>query len=197
MPESAQRLTITEHPGLTAEEAAGLLADDGAVGFSYSPRAAQFMVRRDGSWRTARQTSRSAAAFAESTADLTDVFELCCFTADREVRWTQHRAGKGTAYVRSEAPFESGPTPFGQPSAHLIWGQVNAGRDVPAGWTSTESGRVGPVLVPTTTKSTSRDHLYILSQEYSDTDDQGNIFIADVRYIGLSATMRDGGNTHG
>ena len=197
MPESAKRLTITEHPGLTAEESAGLLAADGAVGFIYSPRAARFVKHRDGGWRMARHTSRSHSTFIESTADFTDVFELCCFTADSEVRWAQHREGRSTAYVRTEATSESGPAPFGQPSVHMIWGQVNAAREVPEGWTSTESGRVGPVLVPVATNTASCDHLYILSQEYSDTDDQGNVFVCDVRYIGLSATISDGGNTHG
>lgn len=190
MPDTQLFLASTAHPDLTAAQAADLVRTPDAIGFSYSPRAATFIAYRDGRWVTADGTM-------ETAVDFSDVFEVRCFTDAEEVRWVQLSGGRGTAHVRHESPDDAGPTVFGEPITELLWGQVNADRPTPDGWISTESARVGSVLVPLTDHAPeSGKRLGIRVQEYSSTDDAGNVYISDVRYLGVEIAEVEGKN-HG
>ncbi|MFT4127489.1 MAG: CRISPR-associated protein Csx19 [Gordonia sp. (in: high G+C Gram-positive bacteria)] len=173
MTESSRYLSSTPHPGLTAEAAANLLTDVGAVGFVYSPLAARFIRRDADHWAT-----------DDGNDPFKDVYELCVFTEHRELRWIQESGGKGTAYDRAETGAD-GPFAFGDARAHLLWGAVGTDSDGTSGWVDTESARVGRVSVPLATAVVSGSRLTIRSQEYAEYDDQGNVSIVDVRYLGL------------
>lgn len=182
-------LTSTAVSAKSASQAAELLLDDGAIGYLYAPSKAEFVVRRNGDWL--RITDG-----AERAADFSRVYELCLFTADTEVRWIQERGGIGTAFIRTESSSGSGLFAFGDPVGHLLWGEVNDARGLPANWVSTESARVGHVPVPFTGSPPAGSHLRLLEQEYAAADDNGNLYIADVRYLGIEVVSAQPNSAH-
>ena len=191
MPDEQSRLVSTPKPEMTAADAAASIAVQGAVGFAYSPRSAVLMACGKSGWMTAYAGQKT-----EEPMDFSDVYELRCFDGSREIVWIQTGGGLGTAFDRTESVDGEGPVAFGAPQTHLLWGQVNASRDTPPGWASTESARVGAILVPVgSAQPASGTSLHIQSQEYADADDEGNVYIADIRYLAVGVIT--GGAQHG
>ncbi|WP_267618126.1 type III-D CRISPR-associated protein Csx19 [Gordonia bronchialis] len=188
MSHSSRYLSSVASQDLSASQATALLGAGQAIGFIYSAVAAQFIVRRNDAWFAVPNytTADSIGTMSDEVlVDFAGVYELCVFTSTDEVRWVQTLGGRGTAYARSEGVTGPGPRAFGEPREHLLWGQVIQQNGSPSGWVATASARIGTVYVPLADDVAIGDRVAIRAQEYSDEDDQGNVYVADSRYIAV------------
>lgn len=162
----------------TAQEALSAFATGGSgrdtVGFAYSSSAAPwFRLDADGTPRAAQG----------NPLDLTGVFELRAFDADRELRWWHTGDGRGQAReLTVQTIGVSGARPMPRPYQRLLWGVVTAAEQ---GWATLSEARIGSLEVPVPGLAASGGHVWLEAVEYVTEDAHGNVAVVDERLTGL------------
>ncbi|MFV2096630.1 CRISPR-associated protein Csx19 [Micromonospora sp. LOL_014] len=117
---------------------------------------------------------------ADGTAlDMTGVFELRAFTAEKELRWRHCSAGSGTtAVVRGHGLPEH---------RRLLWGTVVGPAPGP-GWVTLHDARIGELHLPVGGPAPADgDLVWLRAVEYVEEDRHGNVAVVDERLVGLIA----------
>jgi CRISPR-associated protein (TIGR03984 family) len=116
----------------------------------------------------------------KTAIDVSDVFEVRVFNADKELRWVQEAGGKGRSRIISDACFPDAIQPALK-QKYLLWGKKN---DNPAnGFTQFAEARIGAFYVP---KEIATDYAQFCVVEYLREYDDGNIAVMDERLTGIS-----------
>ncbi len=161
----------------TAQEALAAFATGGTgldtVGFAYSSSAAPwFRLDADGTPRDAQG----------DPLDLTGVFELRAFDADRELRWWHTGDGRGQARELTDHTTGVPGARSWPPYRRLLWGAVTSAEQ---GWATLSEARIGSLEVPVPGPAPSGGHVWLKAVEYVAEDAHGNVAVVDERLIGL------------
>lgn len=159
----------------TAEQALAAFAANEpgfqTVGFAYSSSVAPWF-RLD-----AAGTPRDSGGAA---LDLTGVFELRAFDANRELRWWHTSGGLGQARELTDEAIGFPGAWSWRSYRRLLWGTVTV---TELGWASLFEARIGSLEVPVLAPVGS--HVWLEAVEYVAEDDDGNVAVIDERLTGL------------
>ena len=148
----------------------------------------KFSVRRVGS---------NGAVEGDDVA-IAEVFEARAFTQNSETRWLrdpEDDEGHGRGVLLSEDRGLLSDAPGAEPiapvnaldtidAASLLWGAATTVDSFGPGWTVLSDPRIGSLAVPLDADQGQRVHL--LSREYIASDEQGNCYVAEERYLELA-----------